>query len=430
MKKALLILTLILSALPLLASREGGQDSISVSLVTCWPGREVYSLCGHEAIRVQGVVDGHPIDSVWNYGMFDFTEPNFVYRFVKGETDYHVAGYPFAWFMPEYVYSGRRVVEQVLNFSQDESRKLLGMLRQESLPENRTYRYNYVKDNCATRPLARVDSAATERIVYPDNINYGTFRKVMRKYHQNYPWYQFGIDLALGSAMDRPIRAREEMFAPIEMMQKVGGAHFADGRQVVSETNVLYEGVAEAVLPPTPWWKTPLAVFSALFVLSLAVCAYARRYPVMLRTAATIWFSVLGVAGCIIAFLVLFSQHEGTSPNILILWMNPLLLILSVALWIKKSRIAAVVLLWYETIVTALMLIVWGFALRSLNIAILPIAATTFVYSAVLAWNMHNRKKNEEYSINGALRTGHGQRRGSGVSGGTGASKARGRNRN
>ncbi len=34
-----------------------------------------------EAIRVRG--DG--IDSVWNYGTFDFTAPNFLYRFVKGD---------------------------------------------------------------------------------------------------------------------------------------------------------------------------------------------------------------------------------------------------------------------------------------------------------------------------------------------------------
>ena len=31
------------------------------------------------------------MDSVWNFGIFDFREPNFVYRFVKGETDYMVA---------------------------------------------------------------------------------------------------------------------------------------------------------------------------------------------------------------------------------------------------------------------------------------------------------------------------------------------------
>ena len=75
------------------------SDSLTVSLITCYPGPEIFELYGHEAIRVRG----EGMDSVWNYGVFNFREPNFVYRFVKGETDYICAGYPFEWFLPEYI---------------------------------------------------------------------------------------------------------------------------------------------------------------------------------------------------------------------------------------------------------------------------------------------------------------------------------------
>ena len=81
------------------------QDSLIVSVITCQPGREIYELCGHEAIRVRGIMNGVPMDSVWNYGIFDFAQPNFVYRFVKGETDYRVAGYPFSWFTAIIMYA-------------------------------------------------------------------------------------------------------------------------------------------------------------------------------------------------------------------------------------------------------------------------------------------------------------------------------------
>ena len=133
------------SALPAAPGRspEAMADSLTVSLVTCWPGEEIYELCGHEAIRVRGM--GR--DSVWNYGIFDFREPNFVYRFVKGETDYMVAGYPFEWFLPEYVAGGRKVVEQDLDLTQEEARRVLAMLQNGALPQNRRYRYNYVKNN-------------------------------------------------------------------------------------------------------------------------------------------------------------------------------------------------------------------------------------------------------------------------------------------
>ena len=93
-----------------LPARSAGREA---SLVTAWPGSEIYELCGHEAIRIKGP----GIDSVWNFGVFNFAEPNFVGRFVKGETDYMVDSYPFAWFMPEYVATGRRVEEQVLNLT-------------------------------------------------------------------------------------------------------------------------------------------------------------------------------------------------------------------------------------------------------------------------------------------------------------------------
>ena len=61
------------------------SDSIRLSLLTCAPGTEIYALFGHSAIRYE-----HPAlqrDWVFNYGMFSFSEPNFVMRFVKGETD-------------------------------------------------------------------------------------------------------------------------------------------------------------------------------------------------------------------------------------------------------------------------------------------------------------------------------------------------------
>ena len=63
-------------------------DSIQFSLLTCAPGNEIYALFGHTAIRYQNFSRG--VDLVFNYGMFSFNTPHFVYRFVKGETDYQL----------------------------------------------------------------------------------------------------------------------------------------------------------------------------------------------------------------------------------------------------------------------------------------------------------------------------------------------------
>lgn len=414
-----------------LVGEEIRKDSIIVSLLTCAPGSEVYELCGHEAVRIRGELNGERMDSVWNYGLFNFKEPNFVYRFVKGETDYQLGGYPFEWFMPEYIEDGRTVTEQDLNLSQQEAMKLLSMLREESLPENCRYRYNYVRDNCATRILWRLDSAASQRIIYPDKINYGTFREEMRAYHADYPWYQFGIDLALGGGLDRPIRSRDEMFVPIEMMRKVSAAHFENGTPLVKETRILFEGQENASLPPTPWYLTPLAAGVTILLLSLAISAWQIWKRRILRFVYVIWFGICGIAGCVIAFLVFASEHEATSPNLLLFWLNPLQLLMAIGVLGRKLRFAAVGMAWYNIVVVGGLLLVWAFQMQSANPAFFPMMTATLAlaisYTMVPAGN--EKRKNEKNNINGALRSGHNERGRAGGPRRGGPTPARGRNR-
>ena len=363
------------------------QDSIIVSLITCWPGREVYELCGHEAVRVRGIkADGEVIDSIWNYGTFDFEQPNFVYRFVKGETDYMLSSYPFSWFMPEYMANGRKVVEQDLNLTREEAYRLLNMLRDEARPDRRVYRYNYVKDNCATRIVERIDQAVGAPVVYPDSINYGTFRREMRSYHKDYPWYQFGIDLALGSGIDYPLKGREEMFVPLEMMRKSASAHMSDGRPLVSETRTLFEGVPDATLGPTEWWYTPLACSSAFLLVSLLCCWLQLRKKTIWRPLYSVWFALLGLTGCLLTFLVFVSEHEATSPNILLLWLNPLQLVIAVGVWFRRAwRPAVIAMCVCNVVLEVVMLIVWPFQPQSANPAFFPLMAATLALSLTYA---------------------------------------------
>ncbi|MDE6628629.1 MAG: DUF4105 domain-containing protein, partial [Muribaculaceae bacterium] len=174
-----------------------------VSIGTAAPGSEIYQLEGHSAIRLQR--PGR-YDLAVNWGVFDFKAPNFVGRFVKGETDYMVAAYPFRYFIEEYAREGRRLTEQRLLLDSAQAARVEELIEVNLRPGNATYRYNYVKDNCATRPIGiveeaigapvRIDSAyaAAVEARHPG----ATFRSEMSRYHSAYPWYQFGIDLALG----------------------------------------------------------------------------------------------------------------------------------------------------------------------------------------------------------------------------------------
>ena len=360
---------------------EAMADSLTVSFITCYPGPEIYELYGHEGVRVRGM--GR--DSIWNYGVFDFREPNFVYRFVKGETDYMGVGYPFEWFLPEYRARGSKVVEQDLNLTQDEARRFLETLQVNSLPENRKYRYNYVRNNCATRIFQTLDSAASSRVIYPDSLLYGTFRNEMRHYNRNYPWYQLGIDVALGSGLDHRLRPRDEMFVPMEMMRMTAGARLADGRQLVREERVLYEGRGDVTLPPTLWWQGPLFWSWVVFAVSALVGLYCFKRKRIVKWIYTLWFTLLGVAGAVVAFLVFVSSHEATSPNMLLAWLNPLQLIFAVCLWWRTVRPGAYVMAYYNVVAMTCLLCAWPFQHQSTNPALFPLMGATLLLAAVYA---------------------------------------------
>lgn len=372
-------LAILFLAFPSVATQK--RDSIVVSLLTAWPGPEVYQLCGHSAIRIRGA----EVDSVWNYGVFNFDEPNFVYRFVKGETDYMLVGYPTMWFMPEYLSEGRKVLEQDLNLTQDEAWKLRSLLQTEALPQNRTYRYNYVKDNCATRITDRLAQATDARLIFPDTIAYGSFRREMQAFHRDYPWYQFGIDLALGSGLDRELRANEEMFVPTVMSDRYAKATLSDGRRLVSDTRQLTPDSGHATLPATPWYLTPNFWSVICFILMAAFSVFMAWKRRILRWLYCLWFAIIGLGGCIIAFLVFASDHEATSPNMLLLWLNPLQLIVAVCVWWPRAHWPVNIMAWYNIVVLGILLIIWPFQLQSANPAFFPLMGATLALSIVYA---------------------------------------------
>jgi hypothetical protein len=104
------------------------QDScgIRISLLTCTPGTELYSTFGHSALRI--VDSNNNTDIVFNYGTFDYYDPDFYTKFVKGKLLYYVDTSSMDSFMYEYEFFKRGVTEQVINISCDEKQKFLAAL--------------------------------------------------------------------------------------------------------------------------------------------------------------------------------------------------------------------------------------------------------------------------------------------------------------
>ena len=212
-------------------SNSNKNDSIQISLLTCGPGEEVYSLYGHTAIRFHDLKNNQ--DLVINYGMFSFSQRFFIIRFVFGLTDYEMGIMPFDAFMEEYESEGRWVKEQVLNIPLQDKMKIAMAIENNYLPENKTYRYNYFYDNCTTRARDILIKNISENVEVKDNQSVkSSYRKEIHKWNTNHCWARWGNDLLLGVNADRSIDRKEQQFLPDNLSKdwKTATIKYTDGK--------------------------------------------------------------------------------------------------------------------------------------------------------------------------------------------------------
>jgi len=345
----------------------------NISILTCNPGTEVYSMYGHTAIRVSDPASG--LDAVFNYGVFSFEAPNFLYRFAKGQTDYLMVGQKFSSFLPEYEKDKRSVYEQVLNLSPEGKIRLFEALLENARPENREYRYNFFMDNCATRVRDMIERNAAGTIRFNDDRPTKTYRDLIKEFHHSFRWIDLGIDLLVGKKADEPVSAFGQMFLPEYLQNQFAGAEITiDGKAqpLVLETRTLVEYPNTKLNSNLPW---PAIVFGLFFLLVAGISI--RDY---FRKKNSDWldywlFGLTGFAGLIIGWFTLYSEHPAMSPNYNLLWAFPLNLFFAFVWRFKKWRTKTKLYFW---LIGALLLISFV-AGQQLNPAVYFIILTLLV---------------------------------------------------
>ena len=311
MKLWVIALLCLLLPFPLMAEEEGLQ----ISLLTSSPYEgEVFTVYGHAALRVKD--DAHKLDYVFNYGIFSFSQPYFIYRFAKGETDYMLGACRYSDYMIEYQMRGSSVTEQKLNLSPDESQRLWLALSVNYEPQNRTYRYNFFFDNCATRPVRLIEENVTGKIVYRWQPEEKTFRNMINYCTRNHPWLTFGCDLALGSPTDRVATAHEMMFLPEYMKEAIASAVIVDAEgneRPLVQQSIVVPADEEEDLPME--WLTPLFCAIIICIASMALTFYEYRKRYAGRWHDILLFTLAGVGGLVLFFLCFISEHPCTCPN-------------------------------------------------------------------------------------------------------------------
>ena len=363
MRKFITFILAVFVSLPMIA----GDAKFSV--LTCSPGDEAYALYGHTGLRYCD--KEKDMDIVFNYGYFDFDTPNFIWRFILGETDYIVGAVPYKVFCHEYSQRGSAVFGQELNLTPAQEGKLFSLLVENCRPQNRTYRYNYFYNNCTTKIRDKVE-LVTDSLVYDSVAEYPTFRDALNMMLAEHPWYAFGINLMMGADVDRPASLHELQFIPKVFMNNLDKAYtFDENGERVPFVNDLF-----LVLPEE---ESQVTVHSNLTPFNAALLLLLATFVVMLcevRSKKTFWgydvllMSLQGLAGCLLLFMALFSQHPAVDNNWLILLLNPLALVLMPILVCRIRRHKPLSLAWIQVIFIFLFLLS---AILSLQVYPIPV---------------------------------------------------------
>ena len=373
------LLVLFLLFVGILSTNASSMDRVRISLLTCAPGSEIYALFGHSAIRYEN--PDQQEDWVFNYGMFSFKDPNFVMRFVKGETDYQLGVIPFAYFEAEYAMRGSSVYQQVLNLTNDEKELLVNLLKENYLPANRVYRYNYFYDNCTTRARDKIEESIQGKVIYPKNEKEVSFRDILHEFMVDSHWSEFGIDLCLGSEADQPIDERKQMFAPFYMLGAARGAMIHRGDTVVPL--VLEEvKIVDAVLEDEPAFPlSPIFCSLLLLLVTMVVVAWSIRKGRSCLAWNVLLFFLQGIGGCIIAFLFFFSLHPTVGSNWLLMLFNPLPLLYLPVLIYRGIKGKKDPYHWYNLACLTSFMILMPFLPQEFNPTVLPLALSLILVS-------------------------------------------------
>ena len=304
------------------------MDSVEVSLITCSPHEEIYSLYGHSALRWHDLHKTGPTagqDLVFNWGLFNFNKPYFVLRFVFGLTDYELGTINYEYFVPYYRKWGSSVTEQVINLTNDEKRNLQKALGENLKPENKVYRYNYFYDNCSTRPRDIIERSLNGKVEWADREDYKpTFREMVRECNRNHDWSRFGNDILLGLKADFKTDRIEQEFLPMNLMQDMAMAQvYVNGeyRPLVKEQRDVVPPGVQMIEPDWILSPTEMAIIIVLVALSIMFAEWKQK-------KCFIWWDVMlmvveGLIGLLLTVMI-FSQHPTTSINLNILLFNPL----------------------------------------------------------------------------------------------------------
>ncbi|MBN8668540.1 MAG: DUF4105 domain-containing protein [Chitinophagales bacterium] len=344
---------------------------IKFSLLTCTPGDELYSSFGHSALRMVNTENGS--DLVFNYGTFDFDDPDFYTKFTRGKLLYFVSVDAFPDFMMEYQYFQRGVTEQDLRLTCAEKQKLLYALYENAREENKYYRYDFNYDNCTSRLRDMIWKMTPEKPIVSSIVPAGTsFRNLIHEYLDKgkQQWSKLGIDILLGAPLDKQVTNEEAMFLPDYLMKALDSARVNGEPLVTAKRELLTRGPEAA----SSFSLDPALIFTILFILYLfPVFTKNKRVKRIGNIMDGLLFGITGLIGILLVFMWWGTDHAMCRNNWNLAWALPTHFIMAFFVTRQKAWVRSYFMV--VALLSVILLVAWFWLPQQLNYGLMPVVA-------------------------------------------------------
>lgn len=332
MRKIVLLLLLCFCTLPFIKAQYP-TDSAQIYLITASPGEQTYAIFGHSALRVYDPLQGY--DAVFNWGTFDFGTENFYLKFSTGKLMYFLSVSDYSDFLYAYQSNGQAIYLQELNLSNKEKFTLINNMQINLREENKYFRYDFFRDNCATRIRDIVANSVDGTLVFDSSYvtKPESIRKLFGKHLESQPWTYLGLNIIMGKSTDSIAGLTDYMYLPLHLKNMFATATVitADGEKKLTGAPV--ELFPTTIVAENPsFLTTPNTLFFLLFLGVLLFTIWEYRSKKYYKGVDVFLFMVTGLLGLLITWLWGWSLHIYVHNNLHIIWASPLNFIAAIGL--------------------------------------------------------------------------------------------------
>ncbi|MFW5705809.1 MAG: DUF4105 domain-containing protein, partial [Bacteroidota bacterium] len=315
------------------------------------------------------------IDEVYNFGTFDMNTPNFYLKFLTGRLDYTLSRSNYNYFVSEYISDQRWVCSQEVKLNVLQLQKVYDSLQVVYRPENRYYRYDFFKNNCATKVFnLLLVFGGTPRMIDSLNIPAGiTWREGLKTYIAGREWINAGINMLLGPLADRQISRLQSTFLPDFLMLEAENTGLAGFPAIV--TNGRYS--APEATPP----DIPMIIFWMLLIVLVIEALWLNTSKKFSDAIDMALFGISGLLGLLFLFFWFWSEHTSLHLNLNLFWAFPPNILMIWTIRTGRHKFTRIYLLLYA-LLQFFLLINWHRLPQDFPLELMPVT-TLLVFRAV-----------------------------------------------